>query len=348
MENIRKLSYKEVEDIVFNSNPEETVEDRKGTGFWLFAKEFDKAPKTYINIDSPWKPVYYGLFDNDNKTCLGLVCLTYNYTYGYKNYPHVLIIQSIKVGIGVKLIYFVYRLVQKEGYNGITIYPLTKELAEKYKRLGFEYYEEPRMQKTFKNYINDSVAESKIYENYLSGTWGDPTFSTNTPGASYSPGYMYSIRNLNHSLEGNRQPSSHNYSLLHIGSYVSGKNKNGETVYGRIYKITKDSDGFIKKVYIFNKNAKIINIDIDSIVGCPNGAEYRNQFSNIDINTKIPISESIKHNGPKELSVNGKKYLLTLNEGRVVVCELNHKQITSLTDLYDIDNNLARRFLNKL
>lgn len=559
MENIRKLTYKEVEDIVSNSNPQETEEDKQGTGFWLFAKEIQKSPRTYISEDSPYKPVYYGLFDNDNKTCIAMVCLTYNYPYGYENYPHGLIMQSIKKGVGIRLLQFVYRLVQKEGYNGITVFPINKDIAEKYKKLGFTYYDEPRMQKTFKNYINDSVSEnltethinnihkqikrtsdgleiqynfgknglgisndlyligkdiesySKDYiitltdpffdslddiysfkvigrkkesiikesvnkydsfsetyfiqflylleesiktrnsqtifrtikniyniiqskefqnefdinsidlddknstenqvfreikrgfkfllndreyldslsdkeydiyynkiktlisdynnlcysylpiekykeyfsdctlcENYLSGTYGDPTFSTNTPNSSYNTGYIYSIRNLDHSLEGNKQPNVPNYNLLHVGSYVSGKNKEGNIVYGRIYKIIKDSDGFIKKVYIFNKNAKIINVAIDSIIAVPNGYEYRNCFGNVDINTKVPIAESVKHNGTKSLSINGQKYLLTLNEGRVVVCELNNKKISSITDLYDIDNNLARKILNKI
>lgn len=560
MENIRKLTYDEVEDIVLKSNPIETEEDKKGAGFWLFEKEFKKAPKTYLNENSPWKPVYYGLFDNDNETCIGLVCLTYNYQYGYKNYPHVLIIQSTKKGAGIKLLFFIYRLVQKEGYNGITLYPLTKELEEKYKKLGFSYYDEPRMQKTFKNYINDSIFENedpytnnikkkiimetpkrleidyyfgkngggisnelhligkdiehystdyfivlsdpyfdvlddtyffkiigtskesnyikesenydnnfienmfiqlfysikdanetkdsdiifstirKVYnllenevfnidipeyifditdeeaignqlfneikksfdflfndteylqkmsddsyikyikslkmflsdfnmlcysilpndtyrkeigenilnENYLSGAFGDPTFSTNTPNTSYTPGYSYTIRNLDHSLEGHRQKYCPDYTLIHVGSYVSGKNKDGNIVYGRIYRIIKDSDGYIKKVYIFDKNAKLINVDIDTIISVPNGFEFGNKLNNLQLNTKIPIAESIKHNGPKELSINGKKYLLTLNEGKVVVCELKNKQINSLTDLYDIDIDLAKRILNKL
>ena len=549
MENIRKLSYDEVEQIVRDSNPQEI--NGKGTGFWLFAQDIQKAPDAYLNENSPWKPVYYGLFDSNNDKCIGMVCISYTYEDTYKNYPYVLIIQSIEKGCGIKLFQFIYKLLQSEGYDGVACMALTDDLLQKYQRIGFKIYNEKyhQLQKTFRNNIQDSVVESSsesgikkkvitqtedkieidyefggynkglsnelyiigndieslskdyyitlsnpyfdemenyysftvkgflkenmklresaiesdnanmaedilvqlynnivdanktnnpeiildvlkksyeilnsglfqflpyncfstiddksignlfiqeikksfeiidsedglylenerfkkefneliystlpnqdtrdffgdmpLYENYLSGSYGDPTFSTFEPKKSYDSGYMYSIKSLSHSMEGNKQPATKNYSLIHVGSYVSGRNKDGELVYGRIYRIIKDEDGFIKKVYIFNKNAKLINIDIDSIISVPNGTEKGNNYllDSESINTKLPIAESVKHNGPLSVNIKGKEYYLTLNEGQVVICNVKNNEIYSMKNLYEIDNSLAKQILNKI
>ena len=191
----------------------------------------------------------------------------------------------------------------------------------------------------------------RIIESYVSGVYGDPTFSTGYPSNRYDAGYKYNIRNLNHDFEGQKQKPTKEQTLIHVGSYIAGKDKNDDWVCGRIYRIDKDENGFIRKVWVFNKNGKIVNVNVDSVTAVPNGKEYTPKalMSYDDINSKYPIIESVKHNGkPIYFGLDGKKYILTLNEGEVVIGEIKNQKLISLESVYDINNNFANRIQKKI
>lgn len=199
--------------------------------------------------------------------------------------------------------------------------------------------------------IKDLDGSLYLIESYVSGVYGDPTFSTGYPSNRYDAGYKYNIRNLNHDFEGQKQPATKEEMLIHVGSYVSAKDKNDNWISGRIYKIVKDENGFIKKVWIFDKNGKIINVDIDSVTAVPNGRGFMSQkvMSYDDINSKYPIVESVKEKGkPVYFGLDGRKYILTLNEGEVVIGEIRNRKIISLESVYDIDNKFANRIQKKI
>lgn len=190
-----------------------------------------------------------------------------------------------------------------------------------------------------------------LIESYVSGVYGDPTFSTGYPSNRYDAGYKYNIRNLNHDFEGQKQPPTREQILIHVGSYISAKDKNDNWISGRIYRIVKDENGFIKKVWIFDKNGKIINVNIDSITAVPNGRGFISQkiMSYDDINSKYPIVESVKEKGtPVYFGLDGKKYILTLNEGEVIIGEIKNRKVVSLKSVYDIDNKFANKIQKKI
>lgn len=199
--------------------------------------------------------------------------------------------------------------------------------------------------------VSDLDGNLYLIESYVSGVYGDPTFSTGYPSNRYDAGYKYNIRNLNHDFEGQKQKPQKEQTLIHVGSYIAAKDKNDDWVCGRIYKIDKDENGFIRKVWVFNKNGKIVNVNVDSVTAVPNGKEYTSKalMSYDDINSKYPIIESVKHNGkPIYFGLDGKKYILTLNEGEVVIGEIKNQKLISLESVYDINNNFANRIQKKI
>ncbi len=199
--------------------------------------------------------------------------------------------------------------------------------------------------------VSDLDGNLYLIESYVSGVYGDPTFSTGYPSNRYDAGYKYNIRNLNHDFEGQKQKPTKEQTLIHVGSYIAAKDKNDDWVCGRIYRIDKNENGFIRKVWVFNKNGKIVNVNVDSVTAVPNGKEYTSKalMSYDDINSKYPIIESVKHNGkPIYFGLDGKKYILTLNEGEVVMGEIKNQKLISLESVYDINNNFANRIQKKI
>ena len=64
---------------------------------------------------------------------------------------------------------------------------------------------------------------------------------------------------------------------------------------------------------------------------------------------KYKLGESVKACGVmKTVSYKDKRYILTLNEGEVVVGELKNGKLVSLKSVYNIDESLAEGLLNKI
>lgn len=350
MNNVRKLNKEEVIDIIRKSNPIEKEERKSGSGYWLFEKQLKSDIKRFFNSSSDWYPVIFlGMFDDNTDKCIAMLCYTNRYSATFEHYPYVLIVQGVENKAGFRLLTYFMKTMKKDGEKGIALDAINDEVAKLYEKKGFVVYNNEdgmkRLQYTFPSDINDSIFEEMLNENYLSGAYGDPTYSVGSPNTRYTTGYMYSIKALNSNLSGQKQNTPDGIQYIHVGSYVSSTDKDGNPVKGRVYKLEKDSDGFIKKVWIFGENAKLINVSLKNIVALSNGIEM---FDDNGM-SRYKLGESVKAGGTiKTVSYKNHRYVLTLNEGEVVVGELVNGRLVSLKSVYSIDESLAEGLLNKI
>ena len=350
MNNVRKLNREEVIDIIRKSHPIEKEQDKSGSGYWLFEKKLKSDIKGYFSYSSEWYPVIFlGLFDEYSDKCIAMLCYTNHCSNSFEKYPYVLIVQGVENKAGFKLLTYLMKTLKKDGEKGIALAAINDEVAKLYEKKGFIVYSEKdgikRLQYTFPSNVNDSVFEEIINENYLSGAYGDPTYSVGTPNTRYTTGYMYSIKALNSNLSGQKQKVQGGIQYIHVGSLISSTDKDGNLVSGRVYKIEKDSDGFIKKVWIFGDNAKLINVSLKNIISIGSDSVM---FDDNEMN-KYKLGESVKAGGVmKTVSYKDKRYILTLNEGEVVVGEMKNGKLVSLKSVYNIDESLAEGLLNKI
>lgn len=194
--------------------------------------------------------------------------------------------------------------------------------------------------------------DSILNESYFTGGAAmDPYLANNGGTSRDNYGYHYKTLFFNHSLENkNKGTNLDGTSFLMRGSKVSGLNRKGERIVGHIWKIDKDSNGFIQKVYILS-NGKPTLVDIDSI---------HPEIRSISKNHLLYIKESftpekavimdylIKY-GHINFIFENKNYIATMNNGSALILELNKKHnITKISNLLECDNKLTSTIYKKI
>lgn len=329
-----------------------------GKDYYIFREEIEKC-HDYIELDKGWKPEFYGAFDKNSGICMGLIEYTTNYNNG--EYPHLLCVQSLGNYAGMKLIMYVLKKLKNENYKGATIRPYKSDLEEYYeKNYGFKKMGDGLMKVTFDNSIFDNIKEhrktikfkKKLNEGVYGGVAMDQTF-----GASYgvqgTSGYVYSIKPLSFNLQGHVMPKQPSFRYIHKGCEVTSRDKNGNDVKGRIYRIVKDMDGYITQVYIFNdRTGRIIPINIDKI----ELVNYNNKKSLIITemlnmsDDKLLLTEAVKKQGLIEAKNNNGRFIATLSEGLVHIIKtkyINDKEyVIGFQPIFESDDKIIKVLSN--
>ena len=347
MENIRKIDYLEVGEIIHESNPEK-IDATSGIGYWQIAELCSKTPNKYFTKNPCIE--YYGVFDISEKKhkCIALCVVDLDVSEMYEMSTPDIHIQSLRKGAGMILLRFVMAKMKMRGYRGISIHAINPKTYPAYRKMGFEFRggtgDGVHIYR-FSNGLTDCVQE-ELFENYISAAYGDPTFTfdSNVVGGKtnrYNNGIIYNILPLSSSMSGHKQDRTRGYTYIHVGSKIKSKDKYGNTVIGRIYKIEKDGDGYITHVYIFNDEARVIGVSINDIVL----AESAKQDCTIE---QAVLVNKIRKHGTIELLVEGRQCYLTNYESDAVLCEMKDGYLTKMTSVFEMKDMEVKYLLKKI
>lgn len=342
---IREVADKDIiKHIVEQSKPNK--EEKKG--FYLFDNiENDRYNNTLYFIAQ------------ENEICIGIISYTENSEISYKDYPYILAVQSIRKGVSYKLIRYVEKRLKTKGYLGLCISNKVDgiDMTDYYTKIGYVPYDTENMQKTFNNNVNDLKTESKVDEGIIGSTCGmDSTFSASHGLQGLSYGYVYKILPLSMNLQQPGTPSK-NERYIHVGCRVSGYNKNGDLLKGKLYRIVKNSDGVIIGAYIFSdKTHSIVKIKVDGIKLIESSTnDYINVLNEFYTDDMAILCEYVKKNGSvsiKSKQNNNIEYTLTLHEGEVKLFKtknyINERKIENIETMFEASPLILKSFIRKI
>lgn len=193
-----------------------------------------------------------------------------------------------------------------------------------------------------------SKKPKQVNEAYFTGGSAMDPYLMNNGGSKDNYGYHYKTLAFNHNMEMAQHSDKTQFTTLGKGSMISAKNRNGDLIKGHIFRIKKDSDGYIINVLVL-VNGKAIPVDIDTIR--PIGGGYNRDFLSYIKESFTPkkavVMESLIRNGHVSFIHENNSYIGTMFNGKPYIVRLDEGKMTSLIHLLSADEKLLESLFTK-